>query len=60
MVNTNTIKGAAKEVAGKAKAAVGQATGKKDLEAKGRAEEAAGKVQKEVGKATTKVKSAVS
>ena len=59
MVNTNTVKGAAKEMAGKAKAAVGKATGEKDLEIRGRAEEAAGKAQKAVGKAISKARSAL-
>lgn len=59
MVNSNTIKGAAKEAAGNVKAAAGKALGDKSMEAEGNADAAAGKAQKTAGKVETKVKSAL-
>jgi uncharacterized protein YjbJ (UPF0337 family) len=48
-MHKDTVKGAAKDIAGSAKEAVGKATGNERLEAEGVAERAAGKLQKGVG-----------
>ncbi|KRB48917.1 MAG: CsbD family protein [Pseudomonadota bacterium] len=48
-MHKDTVKGAAKEVAGAIKQAVGKATGNERLEIEGVAEKTAGKVQKSVG-----------
>lgn len=49
-MHKDTIKGAAKEVAGSVKQAVGKATGDERLEAEGVVEKAGGKIQQGVGK----------
>lgn len=48
-MHKDTVKGAAKEVAGSVKQAVGKATGNERLEAEGAAEKLGGKIQKGVG-----------
>lgn len=49
-MHKDTIKGAAKDMKGSMKEAVGKATGNEHMTAEGAAERAAGKVQKGVGK----------
>jgi uncharacterized protein YjbJ (UPF0337 family) len=48
-MHKDTIKGAAKDVSGSIKEAVGKATGNERLEAEGAAEKTVGKIQKGVG-----------
>ena len=48
-MNTNQIKGTAKDIAGKAQEQVGNATGDASQQAKGVAKQVEGKVQKGVG-----------
>jgi len=48
-MHKDTVKGAAKDVSGSVKEALGKATGNQRLEAEGITERAAGKVQKGVG-----------
>lgn len=50
MVDSNTIKGGAKEIGGKLKEAVGNATGNDRMKADGLADQAEGKTQKNYGK----------
>ena len=52
-------KNKAEELAGKAKAGVGDATDNRDLEAEGTVDKAAGKAQKNYGDAKEKVKDAI-
>lgn len=59
MIEKTTLKGATKEVSGKAKAAVGKATGDRSLEARGKTQATVGKAQKAAGSAISKVKSAL-
>ncbi|MCP8897153.1 CsbD family protein [Shinella daejeonensis] len=56
---SDKVKGAANEMAGKAKKAVGKATDNPKLRAEGAGQEAKGKTQKAVGKAKDAVKGAV-
>src|SRR5690349_13747538 len=56
MVNTDQVKGVAKQVKGSVKEAAGKATGNKQTEAEGTADKIAGKVQKAYGDAKEKVK----
>ncbi len=55
-MNTDQIKGAAKEIAGKAQRKLGDAVDSPKNEAKGMAREAEGKLQKGVGNAREAVK----
>ncbi|HET9644051.1 MAG TPA: CsbD family protein [Burkholderiaceae bacterium] len=55
-MNTDQVKGTAKEVAGKTQKNVGKAIGSTEQEAKGMAREAEGKVQKNVGNAEETLK----
>ena len=55
-MNKDQIKGAAKEVAGKAQRALGDAVDSPKHEAKGLAREAEGKLQKNIGNARETVK----
>lgn len=48
-MNTNQVKGKAKEVAGKIQKNVGNAIGSKSQEAKGQTREMSGKIQKKTG-----------
>jgi uncharacterized protein YjbJ (UPF0337 family) len=57
-MNKDQIKGAAKEVAGKAQQTVGKVTGNTGQQVKGVVREAAGKVQKEIGNLREDVKDA--
>lgn len=59
MVDSNTVKGAAKDLLGKGKEAIGKATGNRSLEAEGKADQVAGKTQKTVGKVTDAARSAL-
>lgn len=58
-MSKNRIEGAAKEVVGGAKQAVGKAVGDKSLETKGAIEKATGSAQKEVGKIQDKLGDAI-
>jgi uncharacterized protein YjbJ (UPF0337 family) len=59
MSNTSKrIKGAARQVGGKVKAAVGGAIGNERMQAEGKASELGGKAQKEAAKAAERVKGA--
>jgi uncharacterized protein YjbJ (UPF0337 family) len=49
IMNKDQVKGAAKDVAGKAQEALGKVTGNTDQQAKGEARQVEGKVQKAVG-----------
>lgn len=49
MTDKDRIEGAAKQMGGKVKEAVGKVTGDEKLKAEGRADQAAGKVQNAVG-----------
>ncbi|WP_250478645.1 MULTISPECIES: CsbD family protein [unclassified Caballeronia] len=55
-MDKNRVEGAAKQVKGSIKEAIGKVTGDRTTEAKGAAEKAEGKVQANVGKAADKVK----
>ena len=55
-MNSDQVKGAAKDVAGKVQRTVGEATGSTEQQVKGAAKQAEGKVQKAVGDATDAVK----
>ncbi len=57
-MDKNRIEGAAHQVKGSIKEAVGKVTGKRDLEIEGKAEKAAGEMQSSVGKAKDTVRSA--
>ena len=59
MVDKDEIKGGAKELGGKMKAAVGKATGDHEMEAEGRVTEVEGKTQKNYGKVKDAVKDTV-
>ena len=59
MWNKNERDGKVTEVKGKAKQAVGRATGDVDLQDKGKVDEVAGKTQAGIGKATRKVGEAI-
>ena len=59
MVDKNEIKGGAKELGGKIKAAAGKAMGDHEMEAEGRATEAEGNVQKNYGKVKDAAKDAI-
>ena len=59
MWNKNERAGKIEEVKGKAKQAVGRATGDKDLEDEGVGNEVAGKAQATVGKVTRKTGEAI-
>jgi uncharacterized protein YjbJ (UPF0337 family) len=48
-MNTNQVKGTAKDIAGKIQESVGQATGSTSQQVKGMAKQVEGKVQKGVG-----------
>jgi uncharacterized protein YjbJ (UPF0337 family) len=56
MVNKDEVKGKAENLKGRAKQAVGAATGNKDLEAKGSSERVAGATLEKVGRAKRKMK----
>lgn len=58
-MNTDQIKGKAKEVAGEIREHAGRALGSKEQEAKGHAREQAGKVQKHIGDAKEAVEDVV-
>ena len=58
-MSDNRIDGAAKQVVGGAKEAIGKATGDKKLEAQGVVEKTTGTVQNVVGKAQDKLADAV-
>jgi len=49
MANEDQVKGKSKDIGGKVKEEVGDATGNEDLKHEGRADQAEGKVQKGVG-----------
>ncbi|MDR5814997.1 CsbD family protein [Caballeronia sp. LZ033] len=55
-MDKNRVDGAAKQVKGSIKEAIGKVTGDRTTEAKGAAEKAEGKVQASVGKAADKVR----
>ncbi|GAB5101112.1 CsbD family protein [Caballeronia sp. HLA56] len=57
-MDKNRVEGAAKQVKGSIKEAIGKVTGDRTTEAKGAAEKAEGKVQETAGKALDKVKDA--
>jgi uncharacterized protein YjbJ (UPF0337 family) len=57
-MNTDQIKGKAKDVAGKVQQKVGEATGSTSQQVKGMAKQVEGKVQKGVGDAAEAVKDA--
>ena len=57
-MNTDQIKGKAKDIAGKVQQKVGEATGSATQQVKGVAKQVEGKVQKGVGDATEAVKDA--
>jgi uncharacterized protein YjbJ (UPF0337 family) len=57
-MNTDQIKGKAKDVAGKVQQKVGEVTGSASQQVKGVAKQVEGKVQKGVGDATEAVKDA--
>ena len=57
-MNTDQIKGKAKDIAGKVQQKVGEATGSASQQVKGVAKQVEGKVQKGVGDATEAVKDA--
>jgi uncharacterized protein YjbJ (UPF0337 family) len=57
-MNTDQIKGKAKDVAGKVQQKVGEATGSTGQQVKGMAKQVEGKVQKGVGDAAEAVKDA--
>ena len=57
-MNSNQIKGAAKDVAGKVQEKVGEATGSATQQVKGLAKQVEGKVQKGVGDAQEAVQDA--
>ncbi|MDD2877906.1 MAG: CsbD family protein [Acidiphilium sp.] len=59
MVDRNRIDGAAKQVKGNIKEAVGKMTGNRQTEAEGKADQIAGKVQSKVGEAKDKVRDAL-
>lgn len=59
MVNSDQVKGVAKQVKGAVKQAAGKATGNKRTEAEGAMEKTAGKVQKGFGDAKEKIKKAL-
>lgn len=59
MVDHNRIDGAARQVKGNIKEAVGKVTGNDRTVAEGKADQAAGKVQSKVGEAKDKVRDAV-
>lgn len=58
-MNTDQVKGKAKEIAGEVQEHTGRALGNKEQEAKGHATEMEGKVQKGYGDAKEAVKDAV-
>ncbi len=58
MVNSNQVKGAVKDVAGKVQRSVGKATGSTSQQVKGLAKQGEGKLQKEVGNAQEAVEDA--
>jgi uncharacterized protein YjbJ (UPF0337 family) len=58
MVDHNRVEGAAKQVKGNIKEAVGKVTGNRQTEAEGKADQVAGKVQSKVGEAKDKVRDA--
>jgi len=55
-MDKNRVEGAARQVTGSVKEAVGKITGNKTTQAKGAAEKFAGKVQSKVGQATDAVR----
>lgn len=57
-MNTDQIKGKAKDIAGKVQQKVGEATGSTSQQVKGVAKQVEGKVQKGVGDATEAIKDA--
>jgi uncharacterized protein YjbJ (UPF0337 family) len=57
-MNTDQIKGKAKDIAGKVQQKVGEATGSTTQQVKGVAKQVEGKVQKGVGDATEAIKDA--
>ena len=57
-MNRNQVKGAAKDVAGKAQETLGKATGSANQQAKGLAKQVEGKVQKGIGNAQENMKDA--
>lgn len=56
MVNTDQVKGLAKQAKGAVKEAAGKATGNRQTQAEGTADKISGKVQKAYGDAKEKVK----
>ena len=57
-MNTNQVKGTAKDIAGKVQESVGQATGDTAQQVKGIAKQVEGKVQKGIGNAQEAVRDA--
>ena len=55
MANEDQAKGKAKDIGGKAKEEIGDATGNEDMKHKGQKDQAEGKVQKGVGDAKDKL-----
>jgi uncharacterized protein YjbJ (UPF0337 family) len=55
-MDKNRVEGAAKQVTGSVKEAIGKVTGNKTTQAEGAAERVAGKVQSKVGKAADAVR----
>lgn len=55
-MNSDQMKGRAREVAGKAQKATGRVLGKTGMQAKGLVKEAGGKIQKNVGDARERAK----
>ena len=58
-MNTDQVKGAVKEAAGKVQSKTGEMIGSKEQQAKGMAKQAEGKTQKKVGDAKEVLKDAV-
>ncbi len=58
MVDHNRVDGAAEQVKGNIKEAVGKVTGNHQTEAEGKADQVAGKVQSKVGEAKDKIRDA--
>lgn len=59
MVDHNRVDGAAKQVKGNVKEAVGKVTGNRQTQAEGKADQVAGKVQSKVGQAKDNARDAV-
>jgi uncharacterized protein YjbJ (UPF0337 family) len=59
VVNTDQVKGVAKQVKGSVKEAAGKATGNRQTEAEGVADKVAGKIQKSYGDVKETVKKSI-